>query len=230
MASEGTDENINSISSPSLSRVTPDLKAGCLIPASWLNWHYLDLKVYFCLTLRGSWAPLIKLLEDWPAIRLWFLAVASALADKVFCCWVVFFSPSRTLAMNCLTLITLQIPSWLFDSPIHLSVSGNFPRAVLYCHFPVYHCSLEPYILMHKTGSLRSRPGASSSLTTQFICQQHPASGLLFQPLLVASGPSIISTEQYPNNALLHRRQLEKTHSLSLGSLQWRPKRYWMAI
>lgn len=128
--------------------------------------------------------------------------------------------------MNCLTLITLQIPSWLFDSPIHLSVSGNFPRAVLYCHFPVYHCSLEPYILMHKTGSLRSRPGASSSLTTQFICQQHPASGLLFQPLLVASGPSIISTEQYPNNALLHRRQLEKTHSLSLGSLQWRLKRY----
>ena len=47
-------KNINSISSPSLSRVTPDLKAGCLIPASWLNWHYLDLKVYFCLTLRGS--------------------------------------------------------------------------------------------------------------------------------------------------------------------------------
>lgn len=38
---------------------------------------------------------------------------------------------SRTLAMNCLTLITLQIPSWLLDSPIHLSVSGNFPRAIL---------------------------------------------------------------------------------------------------
>lgn len=125
----GTDENINSISSPSLSSATPDLKAGCMIPASWLNWHHLDLKVYFCLTLRGSWAPLIKLLEDWPAIWLWFLAVASTLADKVFL--FVCFSPSRTLAMNCLTFITLQTPSCLLDSPMHLSDSGNFPLAIL---------------------------------------------------------------------------------------------------
>ena len=62
---------------------------------------------------------------------------------------------------------------------------------------------------MQKIGSLLSCPGASRSLTMHFIASSTLCQGCCSSPSL-SGDPSIISTEQYPNDVSLHRRQLGK--------------------
>ncbi|EPY75366.1 hypothetical protein CB1_001681003 [Camelus ferus] len=93
--------------------------------------------------------------------------------------WNSKFTPTRQLK-NVLLKITNSTSSLSFST-----VPGD-PHAGC-CHFPVYPCSLEAYIRLHKSRFRMSRPCASSA-APRFTSQQLAVSLRLLRPGLVASG------------------------------------------